>query len=71
MVTKFSLSVDSENSKSEMFQIEKSYSQYFRYTEIWSDKNGTKKIELAEPQLVDHFDYPELALVDTNFCVRR
>ena len=42
----------------------------FRYTEIWSDDEGSKSIKLADPKLNGYFYYPELMLVDTNFCVK-
>ena len=38
------------------------------YTEIWSDDENSKNIQLAEPKLNDYHDYPELVLVDTKFC---
>ena len=60
---------DLEESKLKCFEIEKSYSQYFRYTEIWSEKNGTKNIQLADPQLHNYY-YPELFLVNIDFCVK-
>ena len=41
----------------------------FRYTEIWSDDQGSKSIKLAEPNLNGYYHYPELILVDTRFCV--
>ena len=59
-----------EQSKLNLFEIAKSYSQYFRYTEIWSDKNGTKNIQLAEPQLNYYYAYPGLFLVNIDFCVK-
>ena len=31
---------------------------------------GTKNIKLANPKLDSYFAYPELALVDINFCVK-
>ena len=48
----------------------KSLCKYFRCTEIWSYENGKRHTELADPQLYDFTDYPELALVNTNFCVK-
>ena len=41
----------------------------FRYTEIWSDDQGSKSIKLAEPKLDNYIHYLELILVDTQFCV--
>ena len=41
-----------------------------RYTEIWSDNEGSKNIKLAEPKLDTYWAYPELILVDTQFCVK-
>ena len=70
MVIKSLSSEDLEQSKLNLFEISKSYSQYFRYTEIWSDKNGTKNIQLAEPQLDNYYIYPELFLVNIDFCVK-
>ena len=43
---------------------------YFRYTEIWSDDEGSRNIKLAEPKLTSYSYYPELFLVDTQFCVK-
>ena len=40
------------------------------YTEIWSDDKGSKSIKLADPKLDSYNYYPELVLVDTNFCVK-
>ena len=40
------------------------------YTEIWSDDEGSKNIKLAEPILSAYYYYPELVLVDVNFCVK-
>ena len=60
-----------EQSKLNRFEIAKSYSKYFRYTEIWTNKNGTKNIQLADPQLYDYYGYPELQLVDVNYCVKQ
>ena len=42
----------------------------FRYTEIWSMDEGSKNIKLADPKLNSYSYYPELALVDINFCVK-
>ena len=42
----------------------------FRYTEIWSDSEGSKSIKLADPKLDNYYDFPELVLVDTKFCVK-
>ena len=42
----------------------------FRYTEIWSDDEGSKNIKLAYPILNNYNHYPELVLVDVNFCVK-
>ena len=41
-----------------------------RYTEIWSDDEGSKSIKLADPKLSGYYEYPELVLVDTKFCVK-
>ena len=40
------------------------------YTEIWSMDESSKNIKLAEPKLYRYTMYPELALVDINFCVK-
>ena len=40
-----------------------------RYTEIWSIDEGSKTINLADPKLNEYVAYPELVLVDINFCV--
>ena len=40
------------------------------YTEIWSMDDGAKNIKLADPKLRVYANYPELALVDINFCVK-
>ena len=42
----------------------------FRYTEIWNDDEGSKGIKLADPKLNGYYEYPELVLVDTKFCVK-
>ena len=42
---------------------------FLRYTEIWSDDEGSKSIKLADPKLENYRDYPELILVDTQFCI--
>ena len=42
---------------------------FLRYTEIWSDDEGSKSIKLADPKLSSYYRYPELILVDTQFCV--
>ena len=39
------------------------------YTEIWSLDRDSKIIKLAEPQLDNYQMYPELFLVDTDYCV--
>ena len=41
-----------------------------RYTEVWSDDEGSKSIKLADPKLNSYYYYPELMLVDTKFCVK-
>ena len=33
-------------------------------------EESSKNIKLADPKLNDYFDYPELILVDTQFCVK-
>jgi len=43
---------------------------FLRYTEIWSNNEGSKNIKLAQPKLTDYVFYPELILVDTQFCVK-
>ena len=43
---------------------------FLRYTEIWSMDEGSKNIKLADPKLTDYYYYPELVLVDINFCVK-
>ena len=45
-------------------------SKFLRYTEIWSDDEGSKNIKLADPKLSGYSEYPELVLVDTNFCIK-
>ena len=40
------------------------------YTEIWSIDGQSKNIQLAEPTLNDYTWYPELMIVDTNYCVK-
>ena len=47
----------------------KSSTLFSRYTEIWSEIEGSKSIKLADPKLEEYIWYPELVLVDTNFCV--
>ena len=43
---------------------------FLRYTEIWSDDGGSKTIKLVDPKLNGYYNYPELVLVDTQFCVK-
>ena len=43
---------------------------FFRYTEIWSAKDQSKIIQLSEPKLEFYLFYPELMLVDINYCVK-
>ena len=43
----------------------------FSQTEIWSLDDGAFNIKLAEPFLSGFYDYPELFLVDTQFCMNR
>ena len=69
MVIKSLSSEEKEQSKLNRFELA-NFSQYFRYTEIWTNKNGTKTIQLADPQLTMYRVYPELQLVDINYCVK-
>ena len=46
------------------------YLKNLRYTEIWSNDGESKSIKLADPQLDDYFHYPELFLVDIDYCVK-
>ena len=41
-----------------------------RLTEIWSSDGDSQYIQLAEPELKDYKEYPELMLVDTKYCVK-
>ena len=41
---------------------------FFRYRETWSNGDEFKYI-LTEPKLSDYYHYPELLLVDSNYCV--
>ena len=41
-----------------------------RLTEIWTKDDKSETIQLAEPNLNDYKEYPELMLVDTKFCVK-
>ena len=43
----------------------------FSQTEIWSLDDGAFNIKLAEPFLSGFYDYPELFLVDTQFCMNK
>lgn len=70
MVIKSMWSEAMEHSKFNRFQIAKYYSRYIRYTEIWTNKNGTNNIQLAEPQLTNYLKYPALQLVNVDFCVK-
>lgn len=41
-------------------------------TELWANVNGKTYSGLAgEPRLWDYYDYPELFLVDYNFCAQK
>jgi len=42
-----------------------------QYTEIWSKENNSYNIKLASPKVNDFRHYPELLLVDPNFCVKK
>ena len=71
--TKYILSADLEQSKSQNHR--KLYGvqlilYFFRYTEMWSLDGESKNIELAQPELGAYYRYPELVLVDINFCVK-
>ena len=46
------------------------YLKNFRYTEIWSNDGESKSIKLADPQLDNYYEYPELFLVDIDYCVK-
>ena len=45
---------------------------YFRPTEIWSltDEEEISAIHIVEPTLDSYKDYPEIFLVDSDFCTR-
>ena len=58
-----------EKSKSFLRTYGKS-SYFFRYTEIWSIDGESKIIKLADPQLDGYSYYPELFLVDIDYCVK-
>ena len=54
-----------------VFEISKEFQpDIFRYTEIWSLDGQSKNIKLDVPQLGGYYDYPELLLVDTTYCVK-
>ena len=41
------------------------------FDKLWANLNGKSYSGLAgEPRLWDYYDYPELFLVDYNFCVQ-
>ena len=70
MVTKFTWLVEKTNGESKMVTFCLLLYMFLRYTEIWSDDGGSKSIKLADPKLNSYYYYPELVLVDTEFCVK-
>ena len=43
----------------------------FRHTEIWSLDGESYNIKLAQPKLMEYFYYPELFVVDADYCVTK
>ena len=70
MVTKFMWLVEETDGESKMITFCLLKYTFLRYTEIWSDDGGSKSIKLADPKLKDYHYYPELVVVDTQFCVK-
>ena len=50
-----------------------SYTYVFSPTEIWSLDESDKAItmKLAEPSLYRYYSYPELFIVDSDFCTKK
>ena len=80
-MAEFMSSVDLEHSKSYVLKFASFvkindyliFTYSFSKTEIWSfDKNDdTVNIKMAEPDLDDYRYYPELQIVDSDFCTRK
>ena len=45
----------------------------FSKTEIWSldGNDNTMNMKIAEPTLEDYAHYPELFIVDSDFCIKK
>ena len=45
----------------------------FSETEIWSldETDNTVYVKIAEPNLNDYRMYPELFIVDSDFCIKK
>ena len=70
MVIKFISLEDQEKSKPKPSHILSVEIMILRLTEIWSNDGDSQYIQLAEPELKDYKEYPELMLVDTKYCVK-
>ena len=74
MAIKFMSLVESITSKFSFFESKNLFwlivIVIFRYTEIWSNDEGSKNIKLADPKLDYYLYYPEMVLVDVNYCVK-
>ena len=46
---------------------------FFSKTEIWSidENDDTVNMKIAEPNLIDYGLYPELFIVDSDFCAKK
>ena len=67
MVMEFTLLVEPAQGK--LRESNTNHFDYFKYTEIWNLDGRSKNIKLADLQLVE-YNFPELLLVDTSYCVK-
>ena len=72
MVIEFMSSVDMEHCKT--FYIKSVLLiNLFSETEIWSldENDDTVNMKIAEPNLNNYYAYPELFIVDSDFCTKK
>ena len=72
MVIEFMSSVDGEHCKT--FHVKSALLiNILSETEIWSlnENDDTVNMKIAEPNLKDYYGYPELFIVDSDFCTKK
>ena len=72
MMIEFMSSVDPEHCKT--FHVKSAQLNYLlSETEIWSlnENDDTVNVKIAEPNLRDYQYYPELFIVDSDFCTKK